>query len=105
MRASLRTCSTPPAELIELGNDDSHRWAVPVALLVKLGLDHGLRIENEYDRPRDPIGAAAGRILWIPQLVAINDLGLGIRKQRVRQMTFDSERLQDFLSYESPARR
>ena len=61
-----------------------------------LALITPLRIENKNDRSRNPIGAAARRVLRVAQIVAVDHLGLRIGQQRVSEITLDGEGLEYF---------
>src|SRR6476661_9645880 len=83
------------AEFVQPGDDGAYRRAVLEAVLEQFGFDDALRIKNEDDRPRNSMGAIARRVLWVAQIITIDDFGFRIRQQRIRQVTFGGERLQD----------
>src|ERR1700692_2839075 len=70
--------SAPSAEFVQLGDDRCDRRPVLEALLVQLGFDDAIMIENENDRSWNSISAVTRWILWIAQFVAVDHLRLRI---------------------------
>src|SRR5271154_6590059 len=50
-----------------------------------------MAVENEYDWSRDAIGAISWRVLGIAQIVAVNDLRLGVAQQCIFDVSLSDE--------------
>src|ERR1700686_3124197 len=93
---AIAATSAPSAEFVQLGDDRCDRRSVLEALLVQLGFDDAIMIENENDRSWNSISAVTRRILWIAQLVEVDHLGLRIGQQRIGDISLGGKSRQDF---------
>src|SRR6202795_2334208 len=93
---AIATTSAPSAEFVQLGDDRCDRRSVLEALLVQLGFDDAIMIENENDRSWNSISAVPRRILWIAQFVAVDHFGLRIGQQGIGDLSLGGKSRQDF---------